>query len=217
MPPDIGVKSTMRKLFLRHYKIFGLLVVLLGGCSSFHNVSMVSHGDDMAKESTESSPPSLAEENHPSFPVTKSDSSVPVVPQPSKPQTVPPPKGAAIAAQSAEDSILPRALEDVFFDYDQYTIRRDAVFVLEQNAKVLLNGYSTREILIEGHCDERGTEEYNLVLGERRATVVKNYLVDLGVPASNLHVLSLGKNEPFCLQPTLECFQQNRRAHFVMK
>ncbi|MDH4194495.1 MAG: OmpA family protein, partial [Nitrospirota bacterium] len=97
------------------------------------------------------------------------------------------------------------------------TLRGDAASALEQNAKVLLKRYSNREILIEGHCDERGTEEYNLILGERRAMVVKNYLVDLGVPAANLRILSLGKNEPFCLQPTLQCFQQNRRAHFVLK
>jgi peptidoglycan-associated lipoprotein len=205
----------MRKLFLQSYGILGLLVALLGGCSSFHNVSIISHGDAMAEKSTDSTPAPVA--SHPSAPETEADSPFPVVSQPSKPQTVIPPMGAAIAAQSADDSILPQTLEDVFFDYDQYTIGGDAISALEQNAKVLLKRYATRVILIEGHCDERGTEEYNLILGERRAMVVKNYLVDLGVPASSLRVLSLGKNEPFCLQPTLQCFQQNRRAHFVLK
>jgi len=205
----------MRKLLLYHYTILGLLVMFLGGCSSFHNVTVVSHGEEQAVVAepfdSSPSPPAL------SVPATESDSSFPVVSEPVKPSTGNPPVGSVIAAQSAEDSILPQTLEDVFFDYDQYTIRGDAVSVLEQNANMLLKRYSTREILIEGHCDERGTEEYNLILGERRAMVVKNYLVDLGVPASNLRVLSLGKNEPFCLQPTLECFQQNRRAHFVLK
>src|SRR5690606_23966143 len=65
--------------------------------------------------------------------------------------------------------------------------------------------------------DERGTEEYNLVLGNRRARAVKNFLVDLGVPSSNLQVMSLGKNEQFCLQATRQCFQKNRRAHFVLQ
>jgi peptidoglycan-associated lipoprotein len=133
------------------------------------------------------------------------------------PQTVPPFRNSAIASQSADDSLLPWTLEDVYFDYDQYTIRRDTIPALQQNVKVLLKRYSTREVVIEGHCDERGTEEYNLILGERRAMAVKSYLVDLGVPASNLRVLSLGKNEPFCLQLTIQCFQKNRRAHFVLK
>ncbi len=125
--------------------------------------------------------------------------------------------GSGITAQSADDSLLPWKLEDVFFDYDQYSIERETVPTLMQNAQVLLKRYPTREVLIEGHCDERGTEEYNLVLGERRAMAVKNYLVDLGVTASSIRVLSLGKHEPFCLQSTLRCFQQNRRAHFVLK
>lgn len=118
---------------------------------------------------------------------------------------------------SPELSRLPSTLEDVFFDYDQYTIRKEAISSLEQNANVLLTHYPNRTILIEGHCDERGTEEYNLVLGNRRARVVKNFLVDLGVPSSNLQVLSLGKSEPFCLQATRQCFQKNRRAHFVLQ
>jgi peptidoglycan-associated lipoprotein len=119
-------------------------------------------------------------------------------------------------AQSAEDSTIPWILEDVFFDFDQIEIRRDAIPLLEQNAKVLLKRYANREVLIEGHCDERGTEDYNLILGERRARAAKNYLVDLGVSASQLRVLSLGKTQPFCLQRTMACFQQNRRAHFVL-
>lgn len=202
----------MRMLSLqKNYGIFWLLVVLLGGCSSFHNVSIVSHGDAM------DAMPEEAIDSSPSLPPVVSQSSVPVVAQPSKPQSVTPPMGSAIAAQTADDSILPRILEDVFFDYDQYIIRRETIPVLEQNAKVILKRYPTREVIIEGHCDERGTEEYNLILGERRAMMVKNYLVDLGVPASNLRVISLGKNEPFCLQSTLQCFQENRRAHFVLE
>jgi peptidoglycan-associated lipoprotein len=177
----------------------------------------MSHGDEMAGEATESSPPPSPVVSFPSVPEVELETSDPVVPQSSKPQTVTPPKGSAIAAQSAEDSILPRVLEDVFFDYDQYIIRKEDIPALELNARVLMKRYPTREILIQGHCDERGTEEYNLILGERRAIMVKNYLVDLGVPASNLRVLSLGKNEPFCHQPTLQCFQQNRRAHFVLE
>lgn len=208
----------MRKLSLqKNCGIFWLLIALLGGCSSYHNVSIMSHGEEMAGEATESSPPPSPVVSLPSVPESELEASDPVVPQSSMPQTGPLPEGSVITAQSAEDSILPRVLEDVFFDYDQYIIRREDIPALELNAKVLLKRYPTREILIQGHCDERGTEEYNLILGERRAMMVKNYLVDLGVPASNLRVLSLGKNEPFCHQPTLQCFQQNRRAHFVLE
>lgn len=130
---------------------------------------------------------------------------------------MPPAIDSDIITQSNDISLPPSTLEDVFFDYDQYYIRSEAVPILMQNAEVLLKRHATRTVLIEGHCDERGTEEYNLILGERRAMAVKNYLVDLGVSASSIRVLSLGKNEPFCLQPTRECFQQNRRAHFVLK
>jgi len=189
-------------------------IAILSGCSSFHNVSIVSHGNESAEESVDSSPPGVS---HPLGPETESDSSFPVVSEPSTPSVISPSISSSISAQSADDSLLPRTLEDIFFDYDQYIIRRDSLPSLEQNAQVLLKRYPTREIIIEGHCDERGTEEYNLILGERRARMVKNYLVDLGVPSSNLRVLTLGKNEPFCLQTTLACFQQNRRAHFVLK
>ena len=177
----------MRVLVLQKFGMLGLLVALLGGCSSFHNVAIVSHGDEVAAESRDS-PPQVPPVSLPS---------VPVVTSPSMPQTVPPFRNSAIASQSADDSLLPWTLEDVYFDYDQYTIRSETIPALQQNVKVLLKRYSTREVVIEGHCDERGTEEYNLILGERRAMAVKSYLVDLGVPASNLRVLSLGKNEPF--------------------
>ncbi len=208
----------MRRLSLqKNYGIFWLLVGLLGGCSSYHNVSIMSHGDEMAGEAIESSSPPSPVVSLSSVPEIELEASDPVVPQSSKPQTDPSPKGSAIAAQSAEDSDLPRVLEDVFFDYDHYSIRREDIPSLELNARVLLKRFPTREVLIQGHCDERGTEEYNLILGERRAMMVKNYLVDLGVPASNLRVLSLGKTKPFCHEPTLQCFQQNRRAHFVLE
>ena len=124
---------------------------------------------------------------------------------------------SVILAQSADESTLPWTLEDIFFDYDQMSIRRDAIPLLEQYAKVLLKRYPNQDVLIQGHCDERGTEEYNLILGERRAQAVKEYLVDMGIPSANLRVLSLGKNQPFCLQHTHGCLQQNRRAHFVLK
>jgi peptidoglycan-associated lipoprotein len=108
------------------------------------------------------------------------------------------------------------ALGDVFFDYDQFQVREDAVPVLNANARWLrANGSKT--VLIEGHCDERGTMAYNLVLGEKRARAAKKYLQDLGVQASQLQITSYGETRPFCKQQNADCYQQNRRAHFVTK
>jgi len=169
----------------------------------------------MGNESSDSFPPSAGPDSSVSVP--KPEPPLPIVSQPTISENPPPEMGSVITAQSADDSLLPWKLEDVFFDYDQYSIERETVPTLMQNAQVLLKRYPNHQVVIEGHCDERGTEEYNLVLGERRAMAVKNYLVDLGVTASSIRILSLGKHEPFCLQSTLRCFQQNRRAHFVLK
>ena len=103
---------------------------------------------------------------------------------------------------------------DVYFDYDQFVIRSDARAVLEANARSL-KAENSRKLLIEGYCDERGTVEYNLVLGERRAQTAKQYLQDLGVPSSRIQITSYGKEKPFCLDHSEACWQSNRRAHFV--
>jgi len=108
------------------------------------------------------------------------------------------------------------ALGDIFFDYDRFQIRKDAMPLLDANAGWLrANGSKT--VLIEGHCDERGTVAYNLVLGEKRARAAKQYLQDLGVPTSQLQITSYGEAKPFCKQQNEDCYQQNRRAHFVAK
>ena len=105
-------------------------------------------------------------------------------------------------------------LGDIFFDFDRYTIRRDAQPVLEGDAVWLKNGVG-KSIVIEGHCDERGTEAYNLVLGEKRARSTKRYLEDLGVSASHMKIVSFGEMRPFCKEHDEGCYQKNRRAHFV--
>ena len=123
------------------------------------------------------------------------------------------PSNRALAPSTVSGS---NALGDVFFDYDQFQIRKDAMPVLDANAEWLrANGSKT--ILIEGHCDERGTLAYNLVLGEKRARAAKKYLHDLGVQAAQLQITSYGEARPFCKQQNEDCYQQNRRAHFVTK
>ncbi len=104
-------------------------------------------------------------------------------------------------------------LSDVFFDFDRFTVRSDAQSVLDADAGVL-KLQPDQQIVIEGHCDERGTSAYNLVLGERRARSVQNYLQVLGVPASQIRITSYGKERPFCTEHSEECWQSNRRAHF---
>lgn len=108
------------------------------------------------------------------------------------------------------------SLGDIFFDFDQYTIRRDAQSTLSANA-AWINGRPGKAVVIEGHCDERGTQAYNLVLGEKRARSVKRYLEDLGVPASRLKTTSYGELRPFCKERDESCYQQNRRAHFAVQ
>jgi len=106
------------------------------------------------------------------------------------------------------------SLGDIFFDFDEYTIRRDAQPVLEADALWIKNAVG-KSVLIEGHCDERGTQAYNLVLGEKRARSTKRYLEDLGVSASRIKIVSFGEIRPFCKEHDETCYQKNRRAHFV--
>ncbi len=109
------------------------------------------------------------------------------------------------------------ALGHVYFDFDQYVIRQDAVSILQANTQLLNAKYQDSSVLIEGHCDERGTRSYNLVLGERRAQAVRDYLVDLGVPASRIQIVSYGKERPLCNEAEESCWQQNRRGHLRLQ
>ena len=108
-------------------------------------------------------------------------------------------------------------IEHVYFDFDQYVIRPDAVLTLQADAQLLNGKYKNSSVLIEGHCDERGTRDYNLVLGERRAQAVKNYLADLGVSSSRIRIVSYGKERPSCSVPQEWCYQKNRRGQLVLQ
>lgn len=107
-------------------------------------------------------------------------------------------------------------LQPVFFDYDRSEVRDDQIYSLQNNARVLKSGEcSAVTVLIEGHCDERGTEEYNLALGERRARAAMDFLVSLGVSDFRLNILSYGESRPFAQGHNESAWSQNRRAHFV--
>jgi len=131
--------------------------------------------------------------------------------------TSPAPSSGQSQQTTPSQTIQPKKLQDIYFDFDQATIRHHAEPVLEANARLLDSRYANRSVLIEGHCDERGSVEYNLVLGVRRAQVVKAYLEDLGVSKSRIRIVSYGKERPVCLQHNEDCWQKNRRVHFVLQ
>jgi peptidoglycan-associated lipoprotein len=115
---------------------------------------------------------------------------------------------------SSLDQLFLEEVGDAFFDYDSAEIRPDAKEILRKNAD-FFRRYPTMHITIEGHCDERGSTEYNLALGDRRANAVKQYLVSLGIPADRLNTVSYGKEKPFCMEATEACYAKNRRGHFT--
>ena len=146
--------------------------------------------------------------------------------RPPAPATAPPaPRAAATPAPLSEAEMFARKsladlnaehpLSDAFFAYDQNMIQSDAQKALQQDAAWLAKWPQT-QVRIEGYCDERGSAEYNLGLGERRATAVQQYLENLGVAESRIHIVSLGKESAFCQGDGENCWSQNRRGHFVI-
>ena len=105
--------------------------------------------------------------------------------------------------------------KDIYFDYDKYDVREDAKQTLKAVADHLRKN-TAQKVLIEGHCDERGTSEYNLGLGDKRAKSAKDFLVSLGVPSSRIETISYGKEKPVCSEHTEDCWAKNRRGHFVI-
>jgi len=129
----------------------------------------------------------------------------------------PPPPEPERPRPTATTTNLPafnEAVKDVLFDYDKADIRADMMSVLQGNAAYLKNNPNVR-FTIEGHCDERGSEEYNLGLGDRRANAVKEYLVGQGIPANRMMTISYGEERPVCRDASEVCFEKNRRAHFT--
>ncbi len=125
----------------------------------------------------------------------------------------PPPPPAATPAPSDED-LFGQNIKDIYFDYDKSNIRADQESAIQSDAQFLTQ-HPNISFTIEGHCDDRGSTEYNLALGDQRASSVKNALVAAGVSAGNIKTISYGKEKPFCMEDNEACWQQNRRGHFV--
>ncbi len=109
---------------------------------------------------------------------------------------------------------LQTKVKDIYFGFDSYNIEESAKVMLKQVSEILSNNRKVK-VIIEGHCDERGTREYNLGLGERRANAVKEYLISLGIPSKRIDTISYGKEKPQCSEKSEACWAKNRRAHFV--
>jgi peptidoglycan-associated lipoprotein len=142
----------------------------------------------------------------------------PPPPPPAPPRETPPPaptEDELFARKSLDDLNREKPLADAYFDLDSSQIRSDAQPILQKDGDWLKRWTSTK-VTVEGHCDSRGSAEYNLALGERRAAAVRDYLVNLGVPASRIQVVSKGKEQPVCSEENESCWQQNRRGHFII-
>jgi len=232
------MSTRCNRMYVR-FSLYLLAITMLAGCASGKIVTTVEderfvpgsppQAQAVPEETkpTQSAPPELPSVAEPSASLQP----VPVEPAPAEPtpaplQAPPPPPVAdearvleqpivsAPPSQPAPPAVPATDLSDIFFDFDRFVIRDDARSSLEANA-ALLNTQSGGKILIEGHCDERGTGAYNLVLGERRAQAAAQYLRELGVPSSTVQIRSYGKERPFCTEHSEACWQSNRRAHFA--
>jgi peptidoglycan-associated lipoprotein len=126
----------------------------------------------------------------------------------------PPPPPPPPQASATDQELFNQSVKDVFFDYDSYDLRPDAQAAVQGNAQ-FLQAHPGISFTVEGHCDERGSTEYNLALGDNRANAVKTALVQAGVGADRIKTISYGKEKPFCTESNEQCWQQNRRGHFV--
>jgi peptidoglycan-associated lipoprotein len=141
----------------------------------------------------------------------------PTPPPQQQASTTPPQRTMDAATRARIDQLLAR-IEDAYFDYNQHTLRPDAIKALQADSTELRDiivQYPNYHLTIEGHADERGSEEYNLALGDARAKAAKAYLTQVGIPDAQLAVISYGKDKPVCDEHDEACWQKNRRIHIV--
>ena len=150
-------------------------------------------------------------------PVEKTTPAPPPPPPPPPPTPAPAPlsEEEIFSRMTLDELNAKRPLGDVFFDYDSVQIKPEARTTLQTNVEYLKRWASTK-VMIEGHADSRGTNEYNLALGERRADAARDYMVSLGVATERITIVSKGEEQPFCREENETCWQQNRRGHFIV-
>jgi peptidoglycan-associated lipoprotein len=179
-------------------------VLIIAGCSKKAPVASTPKAPD-------TTPVAAARPSNNSRPATRSNTTPTPqrVAQNSGPRTMPPQVRETLNQYLAK-------MEDALFDFDKATIRPDANTALKEDVGVvrdILAAYPSQKLLIEGHADERGSEEYNLALGDRRAQSVKDFLISMGIPSNQLTLISYGKDRPVCSDESEACWQRNRRAH----
>jgi peptidoglycan-associated lipoprotein len=133
------------------------------------------------------------------------------------PKTTPSSRFPSEATRARIDQLLAK-IEDAYFDYNKAALRPDAMKALQADSTELrdiLKDFPAYKLTVEGHCDERGSDEYNLALGDKRAHAAKDYLVQIGIPSAQLNVVSYGKEKPVCEEHDEACWQRNRRIHVV--
>ena len=126
----------------------------------------------------------------------------------------PPPVVQTQTPSPTDEDLFGTSVKDVYFDYDKSDLRGDQLAAVQADAQFLTQ-HSSINFTIEGHCDDRGSTEYNLALGDQRASSVKNALTTAGISAARIKTISYGKEKPFCMEDNEACWQQNRRGHFV--
>lgn len=196
----------MRKIFSQLSLVLLCSAVMLSGCAK----------EQMVKDEPVVTPVAVEKPAaKPAEPVTQPVKEEKIVTPAIQESTVARDEAAASAAANAEAEQAVKLLGTVYFDFDSATLSQDARTVLSQNATVLLKKKPNLKVQVEGHCDERGSAEYNLALGERRAKSAVAYLVTLGVPESRLSVISYGKEKPADAGHDDAAWAKNRRAEFV--
>jgi len=157
-----------------------------------------------------SAPPPTGSPSSSAAPST-SPSSPSMTPSPAAPSTSASPTTPPRPSEFSESANL----KDVFFDFDKYDIRPSDAKILDTNATWLKSNNNL--VLIEGHCDERGTNEYNLALGERRGKAIRDYLIAKGIAAERINTVSYGEERPVCMEKNEDCYKRNRRGDFLAR
>jgi peptidoglycan-associated lipoprotein len=129
--------------------------------------------------------------------------------------TVPPLPSVATAKGPSDQELFQQNMKDIYFDYDRYDVRPADAAALKADAD-FLSSHPTFKVVISGHCDERGSEDYNITLGSSRADGVRDQLVKFGIAGNRIKTISYGKEKPFCTESNEQCWKQNRRAHFSL-
>ena len=159
--------------------------------------------------------PAPAPASKPAPPPTSPATPPPPPPAPTPTQPAPPTEDEIFKNKTLEQLNAEKPLADAFFSYDSTDLSNEARGLLQKDVD-WMKKWTTTKVMVEGHADSRGTNEYNLALGERRADAVRDYMVSLGVPTDRITIVSKGEEQPFCSEETEACWQQNRRGHFII-